>query len=166
MGAQQGFSADGSQGQASPYPSPPPYPSSERDSSPSSPGAFDYGNAPPLEQQGASQQQQPQQQQQTSSRWAQLRGERGVQASAWDRIRQEKARESMVQRNGSSGIGSSYDMGAEGPGARAEGGRESRYGSPGNLADPTFGKGTSNNRDQARQEFEASFEREKRGLDG
>lgn len=116
--------------------------------------------------------QQQQQQQQTTSRWAQLRGERGVQASAWDRIRQERARDSMSSQRSSDASGSSdrnaagpygFEAGPQGANGRA---RESRYGSAGELADPTFGKGSSNNRDQARQEFEASFEREKRGLDG
>lgn len=99
-------------------------------------------------------------QQPQTSRWAQIRGDRSEQPSSWERLRQQNAREAYEKRNGADGqekemndVGSQY-------------GRSNVGSSTGSLADPTFGKGTSTSRAQAQREFEASFDRERRGIDG
>ncbi|PWN33280.1 uncharacterized protein FA14DRAFT_147062 [Meira miltonrushii] len=72
-----------------------------------------------------------------SALWAQIRGDRSEQPSSWERLRQQNAREAYEKRNG--GAGQEKEMNDVG----------SRYGAP-----------------QAQREFEASFDRERRGIDG
>ncbi len=110
--------------------------------------------------------------QQSSSRWAQIRGERSVKESRWEQLRQENVRggpattpspdaalpsaastpysysTSSSPRQPSSSFGSTRD--AQAP----------------PLADPTFGKGTAQDRNRDRQQFEAMMERERKGIDG
>jgi hypothetical protein len=96
--------------------------------------------------------------QQEQSRWAQLRGQRQVQESSWDRLRQENAREAY-NKQAASGQGRPDQVAfSQGPDYAGQSGRE--------LADPDFGKGYSPDRSQAQREYERSFERERRGADG
>lgn len=120
------------------------------------------------QQQSQQQPPQGQQQQQQPSRWAQLRGANTAQGSTWERIRQDNARQVYNARRGAQeqgpqqgGGSSSGDYG----GGSSASSSSSQNGSTG-LADPTFGKGTSTSRQQAQREFEASFDRERRGIDG
>lgn len=95
-----------------------------------------------------------------SSRWAQIRGDRSAQPSSWDRLRQQNAREVYEKRN--AGAGQEKEMNN----VDAQYGRSNIGSSTGSLADPSFGKGTSTSRAQAQREYEASFDRERRGIDG
>ncbi|UZJ53529.1 hypothetical protein CBS101457_002849 [Exobasidium rhododendri] len=115
---------------------------------PSQGGSSSYNSNPPPQQ--ASQ-----------SRWGQLRGERNVQESSWDKIRQQNAREAYNRQSNNGQGQSAYSQ--EG-GIRSGG----EYGGQqdGGLADPSFGKGMSASRSQAQEEYEKSFERERRGIDG
>lgn len=80
-------------------------------------------------------------------------------------MRQQNAREVYERRNAAGSVAPS-SAGAEssaGPGL----GRANAMGQDGGLmADPTFGKGVSSSRAQAQKEYEASFERERRGMNG
>lgn len=118
---------------------------------------------------------------QSQSRWSQLRGERGVKESSWDRIRQQNARESY-NRQAASGQGQpgqpaytqtsmgegNYSRQGGGYGGQSGSSSSSMYGQQqsSELADPTFGKGVSSARAQAQREYERSFEKERRGIDG
>lgn len=127
---------------------------SQSQSFPSSSGQFDNANMSTSS--SSNEHSQPSQ----SSRWAQIRGDRSAQPSSWDRLRQQNAREVYEKRN--AGAGQEKEMND----------RDSQYGrsninsSTGSLADPSFGKGTSTTRAQAQREYEASFDRERRGIDG
>jgi hypothetical protein len=96
---------------------------------------------------------------QSQSRWAQLRGQRQVQESSWDKIRQENARDAY-NRQAASGQGRP-DQGAFSSQGSNYAGQNSA-----DMADPTFGKGSSPTRTQAQREYERSFERERKGVDG
>lgn len=92
------------------------------------------------------------------SRWAQLRGQRSVQESSWERLRQENAREAYNKQAASGQGRPDQEAFSQGPDYAGQSGRE--------LADPNFGKGHSSDRTQAQREYERSFERERRGVDG
>lgn len=102
---------------------------------------------------------------QSQSRWAQLRGQRGVQESSWERIRQQKGREAY-NRQSANGQGradqSDYQQQIRPTPQTANDTSQSGVG----MADPIFGKGVFSSRAQAQQEYERSFERERRGVDG
>lgn len=102
----------------------------------------------------------PSQQSNQSSRWAQIRGDQTTQPSSWDRLRQQNARQVYEKRNSENQRGREMENGDV---------RSNRFdagSSSGTLADPSFGKGTSTNREKAQREYEASFDRERRGIDG
>lgn len=102
---------------------------------------------------------------QNQSRWAQLRGQRGVQESSWERIRQQNGREAY-NRQSANGQGRA-DQQAEYQQIRPTPQKANDTSQSGvSMADPTFGKGLSSSRVQAQQEYERSFERERRGVDG
>ncbi|KDN37243.1 hypothetical protein K437DRAFT_42449 [Tilletiaria anomala UBC 951] len=115
---------------------------------------------------------QPQQDQLPPSRWAQLRGERGAQVSRWDELRQQNARDGLSQTPrllpGQGPVQqpqSQWQSPGQGQGDFASTAANVNPRSGAILADPTFGKGTQEDRARASREFEASMERERRGMD-
>ena len=97
------------------------------------------------------------------SRWDQLRRERGVQASGWDRIRQQNAKETYSRQSAS---GQGQPGQAAYPSEQTPNSDYRRQQPNEGLADATFGKSISASREQAQREYERSFERERRGVDG
>jgi hypothetical protein len=133
--------------------------SSQGSSQPLAPSSSDVNNASSGEQ--------------AQSRWGQLRGERSVRESSWDRIRQQNARETYNRQSANGqgqagqaaysqegGFDADRNFGGQNSGSYGQERKESE------LADPTFGKGVSASRSQAQEEYERSFERERRGIDG
>lgn len=126
----------------------------DRPSAPMTPGNPSSGQAassssgPPIDAQTA----------QGNSRWAQLRGERGGnQQSSWDRVRTQTAQQAQTSRSDQANA-------MQRPNDRHDG--YSSQAASNVNADPSFGKGINPQRAQAQRDYEASFERERRGVDG
>jgi hypothetical protein len=106
---------------------------------------------------------------QQKSRWAQLRGERGVQESSWDHIRQQNAREAYNKQSADGKGQPGQPAFSQEPVSAANQvdyeRRQMQQQQGGGLADPDFGKVLSPARAQAQREYERSFERERKGID-
>jgi hypothetical protein len=94
----------------------------------------------------------------SGSRWAELRGERGTTSSRWEELRQQSAREEMQQQRQQ---GQASMLGQSSPQQQ----QQQQQNQP-ILADPTFGKGSGENRTREQQQFDAMMEKERRGQDG
>jgi len=133
----------------------------------------------------------------SKSRWEQLRSERKVEPSSWERIRQDNAREALNSRNKDSYSSSTHTQNRDRDSGSSWQKDESSSSGPvlavgrqnqhtfneicpsmkssevlnsssfflQSFQDPTFGKGTNQNRDRERRSFEENMERERRGMD-